>query len=112
MLEAVFHEEQIYRIDHYMGKEAVQNILVLRLANAFLEPLWNYRYIDHVQITAAEALGVEDRAAYYEESGALRDMVQNHLLQILAMIAMEPPASSPPRRSATKRPRCSSRSAR
>ncbi len=96
VLEDVFREEQIYRIDHYMGKEAVQNILVLRLANAFLEPLWNYRYIDHVQITAAESLGVEDRAAYYEEAGALRDMVQNHLLQILAMIAMEPPASLAP----------------
>ncbi|MBI5060168.1 glucose-6-phosphate dehydrogenase [candidate division KSB1 bacterium] len=95
-LAEAFDEQQIYRIDHYLGKETVQNILVLRLANALFEPLWNYRYIDHVQITAAEALGVEDRAAYYEESGALRDMIQNHLLQILAMVAMEPPATLTP----------------
>ncbi|HEY3293873.1 MAG TPA: glucose-6-phosphate dehydrogenase [bacterium] len=95
-LQEVFPEEQVYRIDHYMGKEAVQNILVLRLANTILEPLWNNHYIDHVQITAAEALGVEDRAAYYEETGALRDMMQNHLLQILSMIALEPPASLDP----------------
>ncbi len=95
-LGEVFEEEQIYRIDHYLGKETVQNILVLRLANLMLEPLWNHHYIDHVQITASEALGVEDRAAYYEESGALRDMIQNHLLQIFAMIAMEPPASLSP----------------
>jgi glucose-6-phosphate 1-dehydrogenase len=92
-LAAVFAEDQIYRIDHYMGKETVQNILVLRLANTFVEPLWNSHYIDHVQITAAESLGVEDRADYYEEAGAMRDMIQNHLLQIMAMIAMEPPAS-------------------
>jgi glucose-6-phosphate 1-dehydrogenase len=92
----VFREDQIYRIDHYMGKEAVQNIMVLRLANAFLEPLWNRRYIDHVQITAAESVGVEDRADYYESAGSLRDMVQNHLLQILAMIGMEPPAKLTP----------------
>jgi glucose-6-phosphate 1-dehydrogenase len=89
----VFQEEQIYRIDHYLGKETVQNILVLRLANTLFEPVWNHHYVDHVQITAAEALGVEERAQYYEESGALRDMIQNHLLQILAMIAMERPAS-------------------
>jgi glucose-6-phosphate 1-dehydrogenase len=95
-LAQVFAEHQIYRIDHYLGKETVQNILVLRMANALLEPLWNHNYIDHVQITAAEALGVEERAAYYEESGALRDMIQNHLLQILAMVAMEPPASLSP----------------
>jgi len=95
-LQGVFPEEQVYRIDHYMGKEAVQNILVLRLANIILEPLWNRQYIDHVQITAAESLGVEDRAGYYEETGALRDMVQNHLLQILSMIALEPPASLEP----------------
>jgi glucose-6-phosphate 1-dehydrogenase len=95
-LATVFNESQIYRIDHYLGKETVQNILVLRLGNALFEPLWNYRYIDHVQITAAESLGVEDRAAYYEESGALRDMIQNHLLQILAMVAMEPPATLSP----------------
>lgn len=95
-LQEVFPEEHVYRIDHYMGKEAVQNILVLRLANTVLEPLWNHHYIDHVQITAAEAIGVEDRADYYEKTGAMRDMVQNHLLQILSMIALEPPASLDP----------------
>jgi glucose-6-phosphate 1-dehydrogenase len=92
----VFDERQIYRIDHYMGKETVQNILVLRLANAFFEPLWNNHFIDHVQITAAESLGVEDRAAYYEEAGALLDMIQNHLLQILSMVALEPSATLAP----------------
>ena len=93
---AVFREDQIYRIDHYLGKETVQNILVLRLANTLFEPIWNLRYVDHVAITAAEALGVEERAQYYEESGALRDMIQNHLMQILAMVAMERPASLSP----------------
>ena len=92
-----FDEEQIYRIDHYLGKETVQNIMVLRLANMFLEPLWNRRYIDHVQITAAEAVGVEDRAGYYEEAGALRDMLQNHLLQIMSLMAMEPPPNLSPK---------------
>jgi glucose-6-phosphate 1-dehydrogenase len=92
-----FDEEQIFRIDHYLGKETVQNIMVLRLANMFLEPLWNRRYIDHVQITAAESVGVEDRAGYYEEAGALRDMVQNHMLQILSLMAMEPPPNLTPR---------------
>src|SRR5881392_4092791 len=86
-----FSEEQTYRIDHFLGKETAQNILVLRFANAIFEPLWNTRYIDHVQITAAETLGVEGRAGYYEGAGALRDMVQNHLLQLLCLIAMEPP---------------------
>ena len=86
-----FAEEQTYRIDHFLGKETAQNILVLRFANAIFEPLWNTRYIDHVQITAAETLGVEGRAGYYEGSGALRDMVQNHLLQLLCLIGMEPP---------------------
>ncbi len=90
---AVFREEQIYRIDHYLGKETVQNILVLRLANTLFEPIWNHHYVDHIAITASEALGVEERAQYYEESGALRDMIQNHLMQILAMVAMERPAS-------------------
>lgn len=92
-LHEVLSERQIYRIDHYLGKETVQNILMLRFANAIFEPLWNRRYIDHVQITAAEVLGVEHRAGYYEQAGALRDMFQNHMLQMLALVAMEPPAS-------------------
>jgi len=87
----VFPEEQVYRIDHFLGKETVQNILVFRFANGIFEPIWNRRYIDHVQITAAESLGVEGRAGYYEEAGALRDMVQNHMLQVLSLVAMEPP---------------------
>src|SRR5580704_2216335 len=86
-----FSEEQTYRIDHFLGKETAQNILVLRFANAIFAPLWNTHYIDHVQITAAETLGVEGRAGYYETAGALRDMVQNHLLQLLCLTAMEPP---------------------
>jgi glucose-6-phosphate 1-dehydrogenase len=92
-LHAVFAEHQIFRIDHYLAKETVQNILALRFANAIFEPLWNRRYVDHVQIMVAEALGVERRGAFYEQSGALRDIVQNHVLQVLALIAMEPPAS-------------------
>ena len=92
-LGKVFHEEQIYRIDHYLGKETVQNLLVFRFANGIFDPIWNRRYVDHVQITAAETLGVENRASYYEEAGALRDMVQNHMLQLLTMTAMEPPVS-------------------
>ncbi len=87
----VFSEKDTYRIDHYLGKETAQNLMVLRFANAIFEPLWNCRYIDHVQITAAEPLGVEQRGPYYEASGALRDMVQNHLLQLLCLTAMEPP---------------------
>ena len=92
-LGQLFKEEQIYRIDHYLGKETVQNILALRFANALFEPIWNSHYIDHVQITAAEDIGVEDRGGYYEKSGALRDMVQNHIMQLLCMIAMEAPVS-------------------
>ena len=88
-----FQEEQIYRIDHYLGKETVQNILVFRLANAIFEPIWNRDHVDHVQITVAEDAGVERRGGYYEEAGALRDMIQNHLLQVLALVAMEPPAA-------------------
>lgn len=95
LLEA-FTEEQIYRIDHYLGKETVQNILVTRFANGIFEPLWNRNFIDHVQITACESLGVGSRAGYYEGAGAIRDMVQNHLLQVLATIAMEPPVTSEP----------------
>ncbi|GAB3016726.1 glucose-6-phosphate dehydrogenase [Niabella terrae] len=92
-LADLFDENQIYRIDHYLGKETVQNILALRFANALFEPIWNRNYIDHVQITAAETVGVEDRGGYYEQSGALRDMVQNHILQLICMVAMEAPVS-------------------
>ena len=92
-LTHVFDESQIYRIDHYLGKETVQNILAFRFANVLFEPLWDRRYIDHVQITVAERVGVEHRGSYYDRAGALRDMVQNHLLQILCLIAMEPPVS-------------------
>jgi len=88
----VFDEQQIYRIDHFLGKETVQNLLAFRFANGIFEPIWNRNYIDHVQITAAEMVGVEGRGAYYEDSGALRDMIQNHLLQVLAHTAMEAPA--------------------
>lgn len=86
-----FNEKQVYRIDHYLGKETVQNLLVLRFSNSFLEPLWNHNYIEHIQITSAEKLGVEKRGGYYDHSGALRDMLQNHLLQLVGMVAMEPP---------------------
>ncbi len=89
-----FHENQIYRIDHYLGKETVQNLMALRFANALYEPLWNSAHIDHVQITVAEDIGVGSRAGYYDKSGAIRDMVQNHLLQLLCLVAMEPPASN------------------
>lgn len=89
----VFDESQIYRIDHYLGKETVQNIMVFRFANAVFEPIWNRRYVDHVQITAAESVGVENRGGYYEEAGVIRDMFQNHLLQLLCMMAMEPPVA-------------------
>jgi glucose-6-phosphate 1-dehydrogenase len=89
----VFNEPQIYRIDHYLGKETVQNIFAFRFANTIFEPLWNRNYVDHVQITAAESVGVEDRGGYYDTAGALRDMVQSHLLQLLSLTAMEPPVS-------------------
>ncbi len=90
-IHEVFLEDQIYRIDHYLGKENVQNIMAFRFANSIIEPIWNRRYVDHIQITAAETLGVEHRGGYYEEAGALRDMFQNHLLQLLAIVCMEPP---------------------
>ena len=90
-LHTVFAEDDIYRIDHYLGKETVQNLLAFRFANAIIEPIWSRHYVDHVQITAAETLGVEHRGGYYDEAGALRDMFQNHLFQLLALVAMEPP---------------------
>jgi glucose-6-phosphate 1-dehydrogenase len=91
-VSTVFRERQVYRIDHYLGKETVQNLMVLRFGNTIFEPIWNRRYIDHVQITVAEDLGVGTRGGYYEQSGALRDIVQNHVMQLMAIIAMEPPA--------------------
>ena len=92
VLEA-FDESQVYRIDHYLGKDTVQNLLVLRFGNGIFEPLWNRNYVDHVQITAAETLGVEQRAAFYETAGATRDMIQSHVLQLTSLVAMEPPAA-------------------
>jgi glucose-6-phosphate 1-dehydrogenase len=92
-VNAVFHENQVFRIDHYLGKETVQNILVFRFANGIFEPIWNRNYIDHVQITAAETLGVEGRGPFYEKAGALRDVMQNHVMELLSFVAMEPPSS-------------------
>ena len=89
----VFDEEQVYRIDHYLGKETVQNLMVFRFANGIFEPVWNRRYVDHVQITNAEAIGVEGRGGYYDTAGVLRDMIQNHVFQVLSLVAMEPPIS-------------------
>ncbi|MBL4678909.1 MAG: glucose-6-phosphate dehydrogenase [Mucilaginibacter sp.] len=93
LLKGIFDECQIYRIDHYLGKETVQNIMAFRFANSIMEPLWNRNYIEHVQISVTEQLGVEERGDYYDGSGAMRDMIQNHLLQLLCTIAMEPPVS-------------------
>ncbi len=93
LLVKIFDEDQIYRIDHYLGKETVQNMMAFRFANSLFEPLWNRNYIDHVQISVTEQLGMGDRGGYYDDSGALRDMVQNHLLQLLCLVAMEPPVS-------------------
>ncbi len=93
VVTGVFEEDQVYRIDHYLGKETVQNLLVFRFANGIFEPVWNRRYIDHIQITVAEDLGVENRGWYYEEAGLVRDMIQNHVLQLLCLVAMEPPAT-------------------
>ena len=95
-VNAVFPERQVFRVDHYLGKETVQNLLVLRFGNALFEPLWNAQGIEHVQITVAETVGLEGRVSYYDGVGALKDMVQNHLLQLLALVAMEPPASMSP----------------
>jgi glucose-6-phosphate 1-dehydrogenase len=95
-LTSIFEEDQVFRIDHYLGKETVQNLLALRFANSFLEPLWNNNYIDNVQITVSEAIGVSGRWDFYDEAGAMRDMVQNHLLQLLCLAAMEPPAHLEP----------------
>jgi glucose-6-phosphate 1-dehydrogenase len=92
-LAGVLREEQIYRIDHYLGKETVQNILVFRFVNSLLEPIWNRTYVDHVQLTVAEAVGIEERGNYYETAGVLRDMIQNHMFQLLSLVAMEPPIS-------------------
>jgi glucose-6-phosphate 1-dehydrogenase len=92
-LSEAFDEDQIYRIDHYLGKETVQNILFFRFANNIFEPLWNQNYISHIQITVAESIGIENRGAFYEEAGVIRDMVQNHIMQLLALVSMEPPVS-------------------
>ena len=95
-LARCFNENQIYRIDHYLGKETVQNLMALRFANALFEPLWNAQHIDHIQITVAESIGVEGRGGYYDKSGAMRDMVQNHIMQLLCLTAMEPPSKFEP----------------
>ncbi len=95
-LSHVFRERQIFRIDHYLGKETTQNILVFRLGNGIFEPLWNRRYVEHVQITVAESIGVENRGRFYEEAGVLRDIIQNHVLQLLCLVAMEPPVAFDP----------------
>ncbi len=92
-VHGVFAESQVYRIDHYLGKETVQNVLALRFANAIFEPIWNRRYVDHVQITVAEDIGVEHRGSFYETAGAMRDIVQNHVMQVMALMAMEPPVT-------------------
>jgi glucose-6-phosphate 1-dehydrogenase len=96
VVASAWSEDQVYRIDHYLGKETVQNILVFRWANGIFEPLWNRNHVDHVQITVGESIGIESRGAYYEESGALRDMIQNHILQLLCLVAMEPPVTFDP----------------
>ena len=100
-LHNVFREDQTFRIDHYLGKETVQNLLVLRFGNAIFEPLWNRNYVDNVQVTVSEAVDVEGRAGYYDASGVVRDMIQNHLMQLMCLVAMEPPNPWHPNRSAT-----------
>ena len=96
VLKEHFSEDQIYRIDHYLGKETVQNLMAVRFGNMLFEPLWNSQYIDHIQVTVAESVGVEGRGSYYDQAGAMRDMIQNHLMQLLCLIAMEPPAKFSP----------------
>src|SRR5205807_7520403 len=90
-VQSAFDESQVYRIDHYLGKETVQNILAFRLANGIFEPIWNRNFVDHVQLTVAETVGVERRGGYYDQIGAFRDVVENHMLQLLSIVAMEPP---------------------
>ena len=92
-MHSVFAEHQVYRIDHYLGKETVQNLLVFRFANAIFEPIWSRNYIDNIQITVAESVSIAERAQYYDRAGVLRDMFQSHLLQLLAVVAMEPPST-------------------
>src|SRR5207245_6962458 len=93
VVSSVFRERQVFRIDHYLGKETVQNVMAFRFANFMFEPVWNRNYIDSIQITAAEDLGIGSRAGYYDHAGALRDLVQNHMLQLLALLCMEPPTA-------------------
>ena len=92
-VSSAFREQQVYRIDHYLGKETVQNVMAFRFANYMFEPVWNRNFIDHIQITASEDIGIGSRAGYYDQSGALRDLVQNHMLQLLTLVCMEPPSS-------------------
>src|ERR1051325_4763436 len=97
-LHEVFDEQQIFRIDHYLGKETVQNIMMFRFSNGMFEPIWNRRYVDNVQISVAEEIGIEGRGAFYDQTGTIRDMVENHLFQVLTFFAMEPPVSFEPDR--------------